>query len=426
MLVLADADGFGIDLDEFGERVLEAAGDGDGAAHGEVEIGKLLTGDVGGGVDAGAGFVDHDGEDVVELAFAKEVADEGVGLARGGAVADGDGADVVLGDQRGEGVACSGGCVLGSVGVDDVVARNLPVSSTTAILQPVRRPGSMPRTEIGPAGGASRRFWRLSRKTWMASGSERFLSSRRSSPWMEGLRRRFQESSMASSRCGVQSPVCAEDAGADERGGAERIELDEEVEDGLGFAAANGEHAVRGDGLYRLAIVVVHLELFLLVDRVEGFLADDDAFLEQELAESLAEVGVLADGFGDDMAGAFEGILDGGDFLFGADKGGREFGEGLRCWELRPEVVGERLQAAVAGDGGLGASLGAIGEVEVFELGLVEGGVDTRLKVIGELALLEDGGEDGLAAADEIAEVGDFSSMSRIWTSSRLPVASLR
>ena len=63
MLILADADGFGIDFDQLGERVLQAAGDGDGAADGEVEIGELLAGDVGGGVDGGAGFVDGDGED---------------------------------------------------------------------------------------------------------------------------------------------------------------------------------------------------------------------------------------------------------------------------------------------------------------------------------------------------------------------------
>src|ERR1700722_2983037 len=106
------------------------------------------------------------------------------------------------------------------------------------------------------------------------------------------------------------------------------------------------------------------------------------------------------------MAGAFKGILDGGHFPFGADKGGCEFGEGSRCWELRPEVVGERRQAAVAGDGGLGAPLGAIGEVQILELGLVEGGVDTSLEVLSELALLEDGGENALAAADEIEEVG--------------------
>ena len=37
-------------------------------------------------------------------------------------------------------------------------SRNLPVSSTTAILQPVRMPGSMPSTPSWPAGGESSRF----------------------------------------------------------------------------------------------------------------------------------------------------------------------------------------------------------------------------------------------------------------------------
>ena len=56
VLVLADADGLGVDLDQLGQRVLQAAGDGDGAAHGEVEVGELLARDVGGRVDGGAGF----------------------------------------------------------------------------------------------------------------------------------------------------------------------------------------------------------------------------------------------------------------------------------------------------------------------------------------------------------------------------------
>ena len=54
VLVLANADGLGVYLDELGEWVLEAAGDGDSTAHGEVEVRELLAGDVGGRVDAGA------------------------------------------------------------------------------------------------------------------------------------------------------------------------------------------------------------------------------------------------------------------------------------------------------------------------------------------------------------------------------------
>jgi hypothetical protein len=97
VLILTDPNGFGIDLDELGEGVLETAGDGDGSPDGKVEVRKLLAGDIGCGVDAGSGLGDRNGKKIVEqLALAKEVADEGVGLARCGAVADCNGADVVF------------------------------------------------------------------------------------------------------------------------------------------------------------------------------------------------------------------------------------------------------------------------------------------------------------------------------------------
>ena len=91
---------------------------------------------------------------------------------------------------------------------------------------------------------------------------------------------------------------------------------------------------------------------------------------------------------GDDVARAFERFFDGGDALFGVDEGGGEFGERLRGGLLVPEVVGERLQAFFARDGGLGAALGLVGQVEIFELALVERGFDAGLQLVGELALL--------------------------------------
>ena len=44
VLVLADADRFRLDLDQFGQRVLQAAGDGDGAAQRHVEAGEFRGG----------------------------------------------------------------------------------------------------------------------------------------------------------------------------------------------------------------------------------------------------------------------------------------------------------------------------------------------------------------------------------------------
>ena len=67
VLILAHADGLGIDLDELGQRVLQAARDGDGSAHGQIEIGELLAGDLRGGIDAGARLAHGHTEDAVEI-----------------------------------------------------------------------------------------------------------------------------------------------------------------------------------------------------------------------------------------------------------------------------------------------------------------------------------------------------------------------
>ncbi len=58
MLVHADADGFGINLDQLGKRILRAAGDGHRAANGDIEVGKFSAGEGRGRIDRGAGLVD--------------------------------------------------------------------------------------------------------------------------------------------------------------------------------------------------------------------------------------------------------------------------------------------------------------------------------------------------------------------------------
>ena len=109
VLVLADADALGIDLHQLGQRILQPARDRDGAADGDVQVGELLARDVAGAVDAGARLADHHHRHV-ELEVAQRLAHEGLGLAPGGAVADGDGADAALlhqvgQDRRGGGLA---------------------------------------------------------------------------------------------------------------------------------------------------------------------------------------------------------------------------------------------------------------------------------------------------------------------------------
>ena len=102
MLVLADADGFGVDLDQFGQRVLQAPRDRHGAAQGHVEIGQF-AGRVGRGrINRGAGLRHHDLGQFLLRQLRREFGGQLVGLARRRAVADGDQFDLVQTAQPSE------------------------------------------------------------------------------------------------------------------------------------------------------------------------------------------------------------------------------------------------------------------------------------------------------------------------------------
>ena len=75
---------------------------------------------------------------------------------------------------------------------------------------------------------------------------------------------------------------------------------------------------------------------------------------------------------------------------------------------LIPEIIRERLQALFPRDHGLGAALGLVGKVQIFELTLVERLVDARLQLVGQLALFLNGGEDGLFAGNQLAEIEEL------------------
>ncbi len=125
VLVLADTDRLRVELHEFGQRIHEAASDGDGASHGDVVVREFFAGGLGGGVDRRAGFVD---DDDIHGGRKLDLADEGFRLTRGGAVADRDGLDVVLLHQS---VKNLGGLDLlagAFFGVDDLVFQQLSLA----------------------------------------------------------------------------------------------------------------------------------------------------------------------------------------------------------------------------------------------------------------------------------------------------------
>ena len=336
----------------------------------------------------------------------EEVADEGVGLARGSAVTDGDGADFVSADESGEGLGGESG--FAGVGVDDVVCEEFAGLVDDGDLAAGAQAGVDAEDGDGASWRAEEKVEEVVAEDLNCVGIGAFLELEAELGLDGGAEQALP--AVFDSQEEVRGPVafCAEDVSAEEGGCTERLQFDEEVEDALAFTAAYGEHAVGGDGFGSLAVVVVHLEFCLLVDGVKRLAADDDALVVHELAGNFAEVSGLADDFGHDVAGSFECILGGEDGFFGIDEGGGEGTEGSSGGLLVPQVEGKRLQALFAGDGGFGAALGPVGQVKVLQLALVEGRFDAELEVVGKLTLFCDGGKYGFTSCGEVAEVGEL------------------
>ena len=102
MLVLADADGFRLDLHKLRQRILQAAGNGHRAADRHVHVRKLLRGELGSGVNRSPCFGNHHTGEAKVRHLAFKFGDELVRLAAGRAVADADELDLVLLRELGE------------------------------------------------------------------------------------------------------------------------------------------------------------------------------------------------------------------------------------------------------------------------------------------------------------------------------------
>lgn len=69
------------------------------------------------------------------------------------------------------------------------------------------------------------------------------------------------------------------------------------------------------------------------------------------------------------------------------------------------EPVEQRLQAGLPGRIGLGFPALLVGKIQVLQASLSVTGQNEGLQVIGELALLLDGGQDGLLPVRQLSEI---------------------
>ena len=176
-----------------------------------------------------------------------------------------------------------------------------------------------------------------------------------------------------------------------------------EVEDLLLLAAEQGEHPVRGQPRERLAELEVVSELgtldLLAVAHPRGHAAAGG----HRLAQLAEQVGVLAEPLDQDGPGAVERRGRVGDVPADVDEA-RGLLLRVPAW-VGEQQVGERLQACLAGQLGLGAPFRLVRQVEVFQPGLGVGLAELLVELVGQLALRGDFLPDRLPALVELAQV---------------------
>ena len=409
MLILADADRLRLDLDELGQRVLEPPGDRDRAAQRDVEVGELLRGELGGGIDRGARLRDDHLGRLRRRQGGEHLGDQLLGLAAGGAVADGDELDAVAADQRGERGLCAADVVLRLERIDGVGReqlagrvddRDLDAGAHARVEAHGRaRAGGRGQQQVAEVAGEDADGLVLSALAQLAEEVEHHRQAQPSAPGPAGD---VREPSVAGSTA----------AGDAERGRDHRLDL---RQPGLRVRAdVEGQNAFVGAAHHCQRPVARRLRPALAVGEVVGelgallLLALDDLggqkrALLQERAQPAEQRGVLGEALGQDVAGAGERLLR-VRHLVGHVGRGQRLGRRPAVGEDR---LGQRPQPLLPRDGGAGAALGLVRQIEVLERRLAGCRGDARLELGRELLLLADRAEDRRPPGLELAQVGE-------------------
>ena len=168
------------------------------------------------------------------------------------------------------------------------------------------------------------------------------------------------------------------------------------VEHPLFLSAEEGEDAVRGCAQGILLPVEPRLVFPSLLFFVLSNLGAEHGTAAEEIAHFVACLHVLAHPLGYDVACAGQRLVGRLHALLRVDK---LLGQLFQiAGVLFLQLVGEGFQPTFDGHGGAGAAFGLIGEVQVFQLRHSGSCLNLLLQLGRQLALLLNGGQDGLAA----------------------------
>ena len=416
VLILPDTDRLGIDLDQFGQRILQPPGDRHRAAKGHVELGQFLRRKRRRRIDRRAGFRNHDLRHFQVVQQLDQFGGELVGLARRRAVADRDQIDAVgdreLAQRRQRFVPLP----LRFMRIDHrgrhhlagrIDHRNLDAGAIAGI-EPHghARTGGRRQQQVAQVrsehthalglGGGPQPHPQIDVEMHLDLGAPR--------PPRGVDQPAIAQAALIGNGKALHDLqlIRARRAGAGR--GRLRIRHDLQFEDFLLLAAEHRENAVRRQLAQRLRELEIVLELLALGLLALAHRRGHQSVRPHLLAQAADQIGVFGKALHQDGARAFERRSHVGDLFLGIDE---TSGHGLRIvLRLRQQHLGQRLQPRLPRDLGLGAALGLKWQVDVFQPSLAVGGHDRCFQRAVELALFADRIEDRCAALFQFAQIG--------------------
>ena len=374
--------------------------------------GELLGRQFAGRIDRGARLRDHQLADFQFRHLGQQLADELVGLAAAGAVADADQRHLVpdaQGSERGERPRP---VALGIERVDDGGVEQLARLGRDGDLHAGADAGVEAHGHARAGGGGEQQVLEVGGKDADGLGVGALLELAQQIGFQRGRELGLPGEARGVGQPLVRRPPFGRDAVGGHDGAHARMrlalghdEIDVELQDVLVAAAQHGEDAVRGQVLGRLRELEIVGELLAL-----GLLATDDRGGElargpEFVPERTHELGVLGEFLHEDVPRALQRRAGVGDALLVIDVGlALGFGIERRVGQQRQ---GQRLKAGLAGDHRLGAALDLIGRIEIFQRHLGVGPGDGAGEFGRELALLLDALQHGRAPVLKLGEVAE-------------------
>ena len=400
MLVLADTDGFGIDLDQLGKRVKQSSADGNRTSFLNRQIREFSSGRFL-GTPYGCACLGDNRVFGFQAVFADDFGDQLFAFTAGGAIADGDNLNRVFLDQSEQCLlACLNIAALFGERIDlfdgehlsgridhrefaAVVIARVKTENNSALERCLQQ-------QLFKVGGED-----LDGSCMRAVGELRTdfsFDGREQQSCAAVIRRQFQLIVNDGGLLMGQVVQCLF---------LESLLIKDEIDaDHLRlFGTVNRHDSVIGESGDLFGIIIVILIDLLLILGIFLQLGLNDTGLHDRILEGPSLLGIVRDGFGDDIHGALDGILDilhiVIDILHGL------FDQVSLCRQ-REHPVSQRLQTVFDRGRGSGLFLLGIRTVDVLDLGELCALLDTLFDFIGQLALLGDQLENVLLAFSEL------------------------